>query len=477
MPHPPSSTFAVTPQGSEGRPPSLACLSVETVHHVLLFLQTKDILLTMSRVNQQWYLLCRGRLLWRLLTHRCFPVMCAALEDYCCVALRRCAQQQTHSTPAGCTRPCGTLPLLSPPAPQSGAGGAALPFDELSLRPDEVVGCCYLPNCLLDRAAVACCMRGPQALLTRCSLVKAIRWEDAYHNLPYLTRVLVCDQRNNRVKRMRLDGAVLAILDEDSGVEIATPSGICLLPDGTAAITEFGLSTVAIISVQDIHPRVLRRFEVGYLPRGIACLPDGNIIVCLFGGSLVKVFSPTSTDCLYTIPVRFRGPSGVAVLPDNLVAITECNGNRVVVIRLVAQENVSNLAGMVQPYCAMPVAVHGSGHYDNSEDSFAEPRGATYLPREGALAVCDSGNERIKVMDPISGRVLRIIYGDFDCVASLAVLPDGHHAVVSDCDHHRLLVIRLRDGRVTLQLGSGDAGHEPNNFICPRCIAVLPTLV
>ncbi|CUE68804.1 Hypothetical protein, putative [Bodo saltans] len=406
-----------------GSPCSTTCtltrLPLDAFHNVLMFLFTKDIIRSISQINRHFYHFCRSRVLWRMLTLRCFPTLGRCLEDYATLVLRRKAALPTPavtSSPQSPQQACGesvtpaAAPmLLPPPRNLRDVNG-----DDLGLRTDEICGTCYIANCVMDRLVVhnlpsICTAPGPYQLasnggklatVTQCALVKAIRWEDAYHNLPYLTRLLVCDQRNNRIKRLRMDGTVLNTYDENNNVEIATPSGITLLNDGNVAITEFGLSTVAILDLNSFTPKVIRRFEVGYLPRGMATLPDGNILVCMFGESLLKIFSPSTGECVFTVPMRFSGPSGVAVLDEGRVAVSECNGNRVAIIRLVPNDGtqvaISQAAqrnGLGGPYIVEPVALHGSGDYNDDEDNFAEPRGVTFLPRDfqgPALAVCDN---------------------------------------------------------------------------------------
>eukprot|EP00331_Platyophrya_macrostoma_P012180 CAMPEP_0176418016 /NCGR_PEP_ID=MMETSP0127-20121128/7217_1 /TAXON_ID=938130 /ORGANISM="Platyophrya macrostoma, Strain WH" /LENGTH=435 /DNA_ID=CAMNT_0017798255 /DNA_START=10 /DNA_END=1314 /DNA_ORIENTATION=+ len=432
------------------------------------------------------FTLCKT--LWKGLTGRCFPVLCALIEDYCCCAWQhafQAAERGNSSSSEAVERRCcfGGVESVDVVIRRVCTRGP----DEVSLRlHPHIVS--YLFDLQVLRSISIWALTTP-------GLLYSIRWRDAYHNLIYLTRIAVCDQRNNRIKIMRLDGFIERIIgcvepvggaassegSEDSFGDVGgdgdgddlfdepedegtvrnipvspSPSGLALLPSGMLAVSEFRGNSVAIVDPRS--GEFIRRFPVGVFPRGICVTSDGHIAVCLFGSVHVAIFTEEG-DLVRRVLLRLAGPSGIASLPDGQLVVSECNANRVV---------------MLDPCgCAVETIVKhvwGSGAYSPTLHDFSEPRGVTYIPQVGV----DSGNSRIKVME-LDGTVHRCIPGDYDCMSSIAMLHDGHHAVVSDCDNHRLVVIKWSDGSVLTQLGTGEASRGTDDFCHPRCMVVLPT--
>lgn len=425
-------------------------LPIDVLQNVMMFLPIRDIVCCCTLVSRSMRKHCESKCLWRQLTARCYPTLCEALEGYC----RRVGHRPAHH--------------LDP---------LAFNLHDCTTGSQE---------CVLDRTIVSCLLDEGALRRHPGSVVHCVRWADAYHNLPYMTRIAVCDQRNNRIKIMRLDGTVLRLIGatamhspsesdffhrptgstnsaDDSICELSAPSGIARLTDGLLAVTEFQSHNVAIVDPDT--GKLVERFSVGFAPRGIAQLPDGNLAVCLFGASHIAIYT-RSGDLVKRVPVRLGGPSGITTLPDGLIAVSECYANRVAVL---------NPYGTTLDSIVIDVW-ESTGAGEGDED-LQEPRGLAYVPHEDAIAVCDSQNNRLKIVRRADGSLLRTISGPFDCLASVAVLPDGHHIVVSDCDKHRLVIMRWRDGKILSELGTGEPTTDIADFCFPRCIVILPGLV
>ena len=233
-------------------------------------------------------------------------------------------------------------------------------------------------------------------------------------------------------------------------------------------------------------------------PSGIVLLRDNRLAVTEFLNSRVLILNSTGAAEV-CFPTGYM-PRGIAQLPDGNLVVCQYGMGRVTVHSLTG-EVVSHLSA-----------------------DFYGPSGVTVL-EDGNIAITECNANRIRIFDPVenkpvriigtgedgsddldlaeprgiatlrggllavcdggsnritittqTGRLIRHIDGNFRCPAGIAVLPDGDLIAVTDTDHHRICIIRWADGRIIRSFGTSLPGRGPNQFSFPRCIAVLNCL-
>ena len=162
-------------------------------------------------------------------------------------------------------------------------------------------------------------------------------------------------------------------------------------------------------------------------PTGVTALPDGNALVCDTGNSRLQILCPYSQVVVRTIERRpgtkkIRGdeaiyrPVAAAVLPcGEEVVIVDTGLNRLQVIDIRTGAFKRNITGQGK----------GSG-----PRQLTTPTGVAVLPslKEAGdasrprIVVCDSGNNRLQVIDPYSGEFLETLVDDFNHPSDVVVL-------------------------------------------------------
>jgi hypothetical protein len=177
---------------------------------------------------------------------------------------------------------------------------------------------------------------------------------------------------------------------------------------------------------------------------------------------------------------RFSGPTGIALTPDGSIVVSEVVGQRLRLIANDAAHTVSTLAGS-----GTPGAYDGAG----TAATFRNPV-AVAVDRIGAVYVADSGNHRIRRVDPGPRHQVSTVTGGADGFAdgplatarfrlpiALAFAADGALLVVDELDA-RIRRVDLRAKQVTTLAGDGQWGFRDAarggdaRFQFPSAIAV-----
>jgi sugar lactone lactonase YvrE len=179
---------------------------------------------------------------------------------------------------------------------------------------------------------------------------------------------------------------------------LSDPYGVAVAPDGEIYATD-GAGGRLVRIVRDAPAAVI--VEGLDMPSAVAATPDGALIVANTGAHTIVRIDPTArtTTVLAGEPgesgyadggrseARFDGPVGVAVGPDGTVFVADTYNDRIRAIGL--DGRVRTVAGGETGY------VDGGA----AEARFDTPCGIALAP-DGALLVADSGNHRIRRVDP-----------------------------------------------------------------------------
>ena len=224
--------------------------------------------------------------------------------------------------------------------------------------------------------------------------------------------IFVADSRNHRIRRIK-DGAVTTFAG----------SGEVGLADGVGAAASFSN------------------------PYGLALGPGGVLYVTEYGGHRVRMISPAGAVTTLAgdgeqgfadglgAAARFNRPSGLAVDTAGIVFVA--SNHR---IRRITNGVVDTLAGS------------GEGGFADGVGAAAQfncPAGLALDPATGHLLVADSGNHRIRAVDPRSGAVSTLagsgvedsrdgdgVVARFSCPSGIAVDAQGG-ILVADTYHVR----------------------------------------
>ena len=233
----------------------------------------------------------------------------------------------------------------------------------------------------------------------------------------------VADRNNQRVRILLLDGS-----ECDRFAGNGTPG----LSDGDAELSALnapeGVASdeQGVVYVADTGNHALRRVQSGKLET-------------LAGGG-----APGFDD---GPPARFHHPTGVAVAPGGVLFVSDRDNHAV--RRRDAQGNVTTLAGDGTPGFADGTGISAR---------FSSPWGIA-LGKDGVLWVSDTGNDRIRKLDP-AGNVTTFAGGDgsLEAPMGLALSAEGL-LYVADSGHQRVLRY-LPDGTQELVAGNGNTGFR-----------------
>jgi DNA-binding beta-propeller fold protein YncE len=259
------------------------------------------------------------------------------------------------------------------------------------------------------------------------------------------------------------DGTLLAVADVHNfrirflENPLCTPRGVSrTVAGGSAAGTADGTGTNA-------------QFRE---PAGVAFSPDGRwLVVADKGSNVVRMVSVSSgvTTTLAGDPsesgladgaagqARFNRPCGVAFSPDGqTVAVADAVNHAVRVIRFLAAADapvnvtVQTLAGG-----------RNAGFADGLLSSFSDPHGVSFSPDGSLVAVADTGNHAIRIVNvtsgttttigdraPFSAQTVTDRFGDgavptFYRPTGVAFSPDGRRIAVADKGNNAIRTVNL----------------------------------
>jgi sugar lactone lactonase YvrE len=225
-------------------------------------------------------------------------------------------------------------------------------------------------------------------------------------------------------------------------------------------------------------------------PSGVGVLQDGTIVISDYSNHRLRLV--TLAGVVTTLAgqataasvdgtgaaAQFNLPYGIAVLPDGNIAVAEIGGHRV---RLVTPAGVvTTVAGS---------STQGSANGTGAGAQFISPYGVAALPN-GNIVVADTGNHRIRLIT-MPGAVVTTLAGSsqgstngtgtaaqFNTPAGVAVLPNGN-IVVAEFGSHRIRLITMPGAIVTTLAGNsqgyGDGTGTAASFNGPMGVTVLPS--
>lgn len=275
--------------------------------------------------------------------------------------------------------------------------------------------------------------------------------------------VYIADPRGNRIRRVSADG----IMNTVAGTGFSAFGG----DGGPATAASLSLpNDVAVgvdgsVYIADTYNDRIRRIDA-----------SGTIETVVGGG----VLRPSMSDGMPGRAVDLWYPAAVESLPDGAIAFTNSGFNAVMLLD--TQGKIRVLAGTGTRGFSGDGGSATSARLDN-------PTGLASAG-DGTLYVADTGNDRIRKIDP-SGMITTIAGGgtEFadDIPATSAVLRDptaldlhGNRLLVADTNHNRIRSIDS-DGYIRLVAGSGGSCRDvrdgaPAEEVClpgPRGVRAL----
>jgi uncharacterized protein (TIGR03663 family) len=201
---------------------------------------------------------------------------------------------------------------------------------------------------------------------------------------------------------------------------LAEPRGVALGADGGLAVADVGSGRIALFDSdgrmldEGLDERMDRPESAAWAPAGVLLATDTwghRVLLSRPGEAGVRVL-PDPDGGWY-------GPRGIDVAPDGTIAVTDTGNKRVV---------------LYEPLDDGEIGVRVVGAGGEAPGRLSEPVGLVWLDNR-RLAVCDTGNRRIQILDR-SGTPLEVIelpdaWTDFYSRPQVAVLPDGR-LVASD---------------------------------------------
>lgn len=288
--------------------------------------------------------------------------------------------------------------------------------------------------------------------------------------------LVVADRGNHVLRRVMPDGAVTTLAgtgsyghqDGPAGeASFYEPSGLAVLDDGSILIAdrlnhrirrlaevdgEMVVDTVAGTGFADFQDGPADQAQFA-MPTSLALGADGSVYVadsqnhCIrrIAGGEVSTFAgrceqPGFVDGAGT-QARFNSPTDLLMLDDGSLVVSEESSHT---LRLVAGDGaVSTLAGTGEA---------GFADGPTDEARFWKPAGCLWDPDTGRLLVADSGNHRVRAVEPGVEVTTRLGTGDpgledgpplqagFKLPSALAFLGDGRLVIV-DTFNHALRVV------------------------------------
>ena len=226
-------------------------------------------------------------------------------------------------------------------------------------------------------------------------------------------------------------------------------------------------------------------------PTGVAVAPNGNIYVADQGNQRIRAINPT-TGQVTTLAgtgtpgfadgpgntAQFDYPTGVAVAPNGTVYVADQENQRIRAINPTTGQ-VTTLAG---------TGTEGFADGPGTNAQFNNPYGVAVAPN-GTVYVADQENQRIRAINPTTGQVTTLAgssagFADgpgntaqFLYPQGVAVAPNGT-VYVGDTGNNRIRAINPTTGRVTTLAGStagfADGTGTNAQFNFPYGVAVAP---
>ena len=184
------------------------------------------------------------------------------------------------------------------------------------------------------------------------------------------------------------------------------PRGIGLAPDGSelyVAVSEEN----AIVVIDPVSLKELRRFEAGSDPETFAVHPGGNIYISNEDAAMASVFDPRVGKKVAEIPVGLE-PEGVAISPDGRkVIVTSESTNMLHVIGVPEHTIIANILVGARPRAAV-FTRDGNVAYATSEISGEVKK--VDMNEHKVVAVTKIADEKAKPKDVLLSRDEKTLY-------------------------------------------------------------------
>jgi hypothetical protein len=216
-------------------------------------------------------------------------------------------------------------------------------------------------------------------------------------------------------------------------------------------------------------------------PTGVALLPDGSFVAADPTKQQIFHGGPTAADPVTVIAgdgvyskkpqydnvagakARFYFPTSLLVLPNGDIIVADTSSHSLRRIANDGQHTVSTVAG-----------TRGSSGYANAVGTaarFKDPMGLAFDPRNGDILVADSGNARIRRVNPATWSVTTeagagfgqqdgpALTARFTNPTAVAMAADGRLFVVSSGDY-RVVMIGTDPQRLAVTIAGGKRGVD-----------------
>lgn len=296
--------------------------------------------------------------------------------------------------------------------------------------------------------------------------------------------IVVADSSNHRIRRITPEGVVTTVAGGTQGFADGTgaaaqfrdPWAVAVRPNGVIVVADTGNYRIRLVTPEGVVTTLAGSTPLGFgLPPGgfadgagtvaefsittsVALLPNGNIVVCDAGNNRIRLVTPEGVVSTLAggtqgyvdgigAAAKFLFPYGVAVLPNNVIAVSDTSNS---LIRLVT------LAGVVTTLAGSQ-GTFGYADGTGSAAQFSGPNGIAVLSSSSLIAVADPTNQRIRLVSPtgivttLAGSGLGGFNGQFaDGIGteasfgrpnSVAVVPSSGAIVVADTFNNRIRLI------------------------------------
>jgi hypothetical protein len=286
--------------------------------------------------------------------------------------------------------------------------------------------------------------------------------------------IVVADAFNHRIRLVNSSSGIVSTLaGKDKGAFIGgTFYGAFADGTGTAASFSFptGVAVIPSSGLIVVADQRNHRIRLVNITSGVVSTLAGN------GYSSDADGSGTAAS--------FNDPVAVAVIPSSGV--------------IVVSDMVNSRIRLVEPTSCTVTTLAGSGYQAFADGtgaaaSFNMPQGVAVIPSIGLIAVADTNNHRIRLVNPTSGVVTTLAgigtagFADgtgtaasFNCPVGVAVIPSSGLIVVADFYNHRIRLVDPISRAVTTLAGSGyqafaDGASAAASFSSPSGVAVIPS--
>jgi len=272
--------------------------------------------------------------------------------------------------------------------------------------------------------------------------------------------VAVADRGNNRIQLLNYAGDFLSVHSVHTG--FTTPSGVAFSPDGQSLLVVLDNSNS--FSVYGLSGTALTlRFSAGtggdldgeFNGVGRATFGPGgsSIIATDFGNNRIQLFTISGNTATFQTkygtlgdgPGQLDAPFGIAYNADGgYIAVTEYGNARVSVFSL-----SGNSIAFMSSY----------GSRGTTPDQFNYPRGIAVSPASTLMAIADTNNNRINVIDGNGGDMhhwtsygsaFGTEYGVFKYPCGVAYNADGTMLAVADTNNSRVQVFVIDNTTATI---------------------------